>query len=242
MRNYFTIDNITSKSKGLYISGGATYNSPNRKLNFVTVVGKNGDIILDDGQYENIQITYPAFMIGVTAQTMEERTRNIANWLRQYKQYVKILDTYKPNYYRMGVPSGAIDWELAAAARVAETTLAFNCKPQLFFVSGDTEQTFSSNGTITNPSIEASKPLLRVYGSGSGTLIIGNYRLDIMDIVGYVDINTEVRYAYKGNQNLNEKVTAADAINYMQIDSGAQSVQMSGGVTSVKITPKWWTT
>lgn len=242
MRNHITFDGVSSASKGLYISGGSNYNSPARKRDFVTVVGKNGDIIMNDGQFENIQISYPCFMIGVTQATMEARTRAVADWLHSHAEYAKLTDTYKPDYYRMAVQTGSIDWSLSAAARVAETELTFNCKPQLFFNSGDTVLLFSENGYITNPSIHSSKPRIRVLGSGDGTLIIGDYRLDISNISSYLQIDTEIRYAYKGAQNLNDNVVAYNDIDYLQIDAGRQAVQFSGGITRVQIIPRWWTT
>ena len=60
---------VDSADYGIYISGDGVYNAPERAVEFVDVPGRNGAIALDQGRYNNIEITYPA---GTFAKTQEE--------------------------------------------------------------------------------------------------------------------------------------------------------------------------
>ena len=62
MRNWLTFDGVSTKDFGVYISGGGTYNAPARSREVISVPGRNGDLIIDNGRYENTEVVYHAFI------------------------------------------------------------------------------------------------------------------------------------------------------------------------------------
>ena len=59
---YLTFNGKNSAEFGVWISGGGTYNAPARDVEMVSVPGRNGDISYDNGRFQNVAVTYPAFI------------------------------------------------------------------------------------------------------------------------------------------------------------------------------------
>ena len=47
---------------GVHISGEGTFNAPTRAVEEQIVPGRNGTLIIDGGRWENIMVTYPAYI------------------------------------------------------------------------------------------------------------------------------------------------------------------------------------
>lgn len=229
--NTLTFNNVNSKTYGVYISGTGVFNAPARDREFVQVPGRNGDIIIDRGRYQNIEITYPAFIVRNFA-------TNIRQWCNKILEpidYVRLEDTYHPDEFRLAVLAQDLEVDPVAWLAAGSFDLRFNCRPERFLKSGETATTFTAGGSISNPTDMPSKPLIRVYGSGSltvnGTAItIASHELS------YIDIDCDLQEAYCGTTNANQYITA---LEFPTLDSGANSVALVD-VTRVEITPRWW--
>ena len=96
--------------------------------------------------------------------------------------------------------------------------------------------TFTSNGSIENPTEFESKPLLRVYGTG--TLGIGSQSITISQADVYTDIDCEMMDCFKGTANKNANVSFSD-YNFPTLMPGTNGISLTG-ITKVEITPRWW--
>ena len=61
-----TFDGEDSRDYGVYITGQAVFNAPEREVEMISIPGRNGQFALDKGRFENIEVTYPA---GIFANT-----------------------------------------------------------------------------------------------------------------------------------------------------------------------------
>ena len=75
--NSFTFDNENSLDSGIYITGEAVFNAPERVVEMVNVPGRNGAIAIDEGRFENIAVTYPA---GCFADNMADFAEKVAEF------------------------------------------------------------------------------------------------------------------------------------------------------------------
>ena len=121
--------------------------------------------------------------------------------------------------------------------RTGMFTLEFDCKPQRFLKSGEEPVEFTANGILYNRTMQNAKPLLRVYGTGAGTVGIGSETITISAISTYVDIDCEIMDAYKGAVNCNGNVSFTDDI---VLGPGENNISKSGNISKVVITPRWW--
>ena len=158
---------VDSSDYGIYITGEAVYNAPNRAVSMVTVPGRNGALALDQGRWENIEVTYPAGCFADSEGDFRDAISAFRNAVVSQIGYQRLTDTYNPNEYRMGVYLSGLDVKPTNINKAGEFDITFNCKPQRWLTNGETEITVDSGDTVTNPTQYGSSPLLAIEGYGS---------------------------------------------------------------------------
>ena len=162
----FTFDGESSKDYGIYITGSAVYNAPVRDVEMISIPGRNGSFALDKGRFENIEVTYPAGIYAETESDFAQGISDFRNFLASRQGYVELSDDYNLGEYRLAVYKSGLDVS-PEQLRAGEFEITFECKPQRFLTSGETEETIANGGTITNPTLFDARPLLEVWGTGT---------------------------------------------------------------------------
>ena len=160
-----TFDGVDSTQYGVYITGEAVYNAPMRDVEMIEIPGRNGAYALDKGRFTNIEVTYPAGIYGKDESEFAQAISDFRNALCSRKGYCRLTDGYNSNEYRMAVYSSGLEVS-PALLKAGQFDITFNCKPQRFLTSGETQSNVTSGGTITNPTLFESHPLLFVDGYG----------------------------------------------------------------------------
>ena len=231
----FTFDNKSSADFGLFINGRGVFDSPEPDLEYVSIPGRSGDLIYDNNRFKNIKVTYPAcFML----ENFRTNFKALQAFLLKHKGYYKLTDDYEPNYFRMASVSEPIELKnIEWVYDAGSFDLVFNCKPQRFLTSGETETDYTASNTITNPTDFPSKPLLKVYGTG--TVTIGGVTITISShSYAYIEIDCELMDCYYQGNNANQYVTIG---NYFpELPAGNSTLAISG-LSKVTLKPRWWT-
>lgn len=234
MRNYFTLGGTDSRTFGVYISGQGTFNAPTRESDMLSIPGRNGDLIGLGARLANAELTYPAFIYA----NFRENLANFRAFLMSDTGYRRLVDAYNPGEYRLAAYSGGLEVEATSKNNAGAFDIVFNVKPQRFLLSGDETTTLTASGTITNPTLFDAAPLLRVYGAG--TLGINSDTIVISAADVYTDIDCETMYAYKGSTSKNQYVSVS-GLDFPVLRPGANNIVLGSGITSIEITPRWWT-
>lgn len=166
-------DGVDSRDYGIYITGDAVFNSPERDVEMIEIPGRNGAYALDKGRFSNIEVSYPAGIFGDTEADFREGIRAFRNALASRKGYKRLEDDYNPTEYRMAVYKSGLE-VTPTALKAGEFTITFDCQPQRFLKSGETAVSVASGGTITNPTLFESHPLISAYIDNAATLNIGD--------------------------------------------------------------------
>ena len=234
MINFLTFAGKSTNDFGIWISGEATYGAPERNVQTQEVPGRNGDLLFDMGNYKNITVRYPAAI----KEDMPDKFSDFINFAGAQIGYQRLEDTYHPYEYRMARFESKMSVETAGYMnRSGQFTLEFDCKPQRFLKSGEEAIEFTGSGMLYNRTLFEAKPLLRIYGTGAGTVSIGSETITISSISSYVDIDCEIMDAYKGAVNCNANVSFTDDI---VLKAGENNIAKTGNITKVVITPRWW--
>lgn len=234
MRSFFTFGPIKSIDYGVWISGEGTFNRPKRAYTEKTIPGRNGTLLIDEGRFLNVDLVYPAFI----ADDMPGRIDAFLNDLASMTGYQRLEDTYHPYEFRMAQFTGEIKVQTEGYMnRHGGFNISFNTMPQRYLKSGEKAIAYTANGTILNRTQMPSKPFLRVFGSAAGTVGIADQTITISAIDGYVDIDCEIMDAYKGTTNCNGNVAFTGPIT---IPAGVNGIKMTGGITKVEISPRWY--
>lgn len=243
--NSFIFDEIDSLTRGIYITGEAAYNAPERVVEMVAVPGRNGAIAIDQGRFENIEVTYPAGAYATTQEEWAEKIEAIRNLLCSRYTYKRLEDTYNPEEYRMGLYKAGLDVAAVAYSRAGEFNITFDCKPQRWLKSGEEEQTFTGQDTIENPTDFESRPLLVV--TGYGTLTVGQRTLTIAEgpqgASQVLCIDCESQEAWEesgaGRASRNDYIQNAGEA-FPGLAAGENDIICGSNISQVKITPRWW--
>lgn len=219
---------------GVHISGEGTFNAPTRAVEEQIVPGRNGTLIIDGGRWENIMVTYPAYITDDFADNMAD----LRNFLASVRGYARLADTYHPNEFRLACFSDEITVRTSGRYNAqGQFDLSFNCKPQRFLASGETAIEFTADGAITNPTAFEAKPIIRIYGAG--TAGIGDIDVTFDGSSEYVDLDCELQDAYYGPANKNSSVTL-DPNRFPVIPASGAGIVLGSGITQVDITPRWF--
>ena len=266
--NKLIFDGVDSSSFGVFISGEGAFDAPARRGEMISIPGRNGSLFMDEGVFENITVEYPAFIGTSYKEIFRTKLGDFRSALTSRGNYKRLTDTYHPDEFRLGVYRSGLEVDPQHITRAGNFTMKFDCKPQRFLVSGETPQIFTANGTITNPTLFASRPLLKV--TGNGTVAIGDYMFTVSGNLGSIWIDTEIMEAYTPAGSLYDLTDEEDDViteeigidiqimygpprptNMLglvefsnsimpQIEPGEQLIRKSGTITELVIYPRWW--
>lgn len=181
----FTFDGQNSRTYGVYITGSAVYNAPERDVEMIKIPGRNGAFVQDNGRFENIEVTYPAGIYADSQEDFAKALSDFRNMLASRKGYCRLTDEYNPDEYRMAVYKNGLDVDPVAFQRAGEFTITFDCKPQRWLTSGETATAVANNGTVINPTLFDSEPLLAI--KGYGTIEFNGYEIELENaVLGHV--------------------------------------------------------
>lgn len=177
---YFTYDGESSRDYDVYLTGDGVFNAPERAVDMVEIPGRNGDYALDQGKFNNISVTYKAGIVDYSESDFADKVSAVRNWLCSKVGYKRLSDDYNPNEYRMAVFKSGVNIE-HEDLRTGTFEITFECKPQRWLTSGETEITATNNGTITNPTLFPSYPLLML--KGYGDVSFNGYTISVENVV-----------------------------------------------------------
>lgn len=184
-----TFGGVNSADYGVYISGEGVYNAPARAVELTQIPGRNGAIPVDLGRWENIEITYPCGMFGSDQTDFAQNYSDFINAIASQKGYQRLEDTYHTDEFRQALFVSGVETKPIGFGQAGEFELVFNCKPQRFLKSGEAAVAIANNGTITNPTLLDSAPIIELKGYGAMT--IGDYSLELQNIpLGAVQVAT----------------------------------------------------
>ena len=93
--NRFIFNGKSSYDMGLIITETPHITSPERDVEFISVPGKDGDVINDNGKFKNVSVTYPVNLIS-DERPLDLMARKIKAWLQSEVGYFTLTDTYDP--------------------------------------------------------------------------------------------------------------------------------------------------
>lgn len=168
IENSIIFGGVNSADFGIYISGEGVFNAPKRDVEMITIPGRNGEFALDQGRFENITVTYPAFNFEPNDyDTFAQNLSDFRNAICSQKGYQRLTDTFHPDEYRMAAYIDGLEIKPVKYNTASQFNITFNCKPQRFLTSGETAISVTSGETLLNPTLFESHPMLEVTGYGS---------------------------------------------------------------------------
>lgn len=230
MEHYLIFNGKSSAEFGVWISGGGTFNAPTRDVDIETIPGRNGALIFDNGRYNNITVTYPAFI----SRHFKPRMDAFRAFMASQIGYKRLEDTYHPDEFRLAAFRNGLDVATAVRNLGGNFDLEFDCKPQRYLKSGERFTEFQSGGVIRNVTNFDAYPVIRA--NGNGTIVLNGTKIQINGNSGTIDIDCDLQDAYYGETNKNAFIT-----HTFPMLSPGNNILTYSGVTNVQIMPRWYT-
>ena len=184
----FTYKGINSRDMGLRIDGNLSFESPDRDVDLISIAGRNGDLVMDNGRFESVLKTLNCRIL--TEGNVEERINQIHNWLATDVGYHDFTWSGDRDFtYQAMVENGVRSQR--TLTKLARMAIKFRVHPIKYLTSSLSERQVSSGMNIANPFDIASKPIIRIVGNGNFRLNIGNQVLDLRDINRGITVDCE---------------------------------------------------
>lgn len=229
----FFIDRVDARSVGIYLQSPVEFSEATPIGTAQTIPGRNGDLIFETGSYENRSGTASCFCL----QNSVDKALNAAGRFFMSKRGYRRLETSDdPDHFWLARVENSPSIE-QKMRKLAPFTIGFDCKPQRFLKSGESEFAFYSSGSIFNITGFDSLPLIKLLGIGSGSVQIGDCVVNIRDVSSVMYLDSETMNAYNGSKPLNDKI---DALEFPVLHPGENNISFSGGINKLIILPRWW--
>lgn len=241
MEHYISFNGKSSRDFGITISGSGTYKKPARRVERIDIPGRNGQLTVSDGSWENVIITYPCFAFNNFPAKMDW----IGAWLLAPAGYCRLEDTYHPEHFRLAEYYGGIEPTAGTLNRHGKFELSFNCKPMKYLKNGF-QFLDVANNTFVNPSGFPSKPIIKLLGREQ-ILTVNDTRIKISQYGAEMNLDCDTWEAYGSDEsvNLNRYVELLDE-RYPELKAGLNIIR-SNAVdtgeeinTGIQIKPRWW--
>lgn len=254
MLNYFVFDGKDSRDYGIFILSKNSYDTPKRNLNFISVPGRDGDIVIDDGSYSNVKIAYKirisADKLGLSNPNYDlaYQLDEVKDWLYStIGNYAELEDSYNPDYYRKACFVDGLNLEAKHKnTNFIDSEIAFECKPYRYRLDGKETIPITNNGSnfVYNPELYTALPLIQIFKGGSDTarLVINGiyYDFDFTDLsISNIKIDSENQLVYNLTTNYYNRYTPPAAQLFPVFKTGQTTVQKLSGTGTVLITPRW---
>lgn len=205
--------------------------APERDVTVVEVPGRHSTLTVDNKRWNDTTGYYQCFI----QSGYQDKINDLIDWLSKVG-HKRLEDTLDSTVYRMAKFVGITEKKVKDND-IARFDVEFSFAPQRWLKSGETATTLTTAGTITNPTRHESNPSIVIHGSGNGTLTINGKNVVIEGIENGMVLDSDIHRAYLGTDGLDGHITG----EYPVLVSGGNIVSFSGGITSVEITPRWWT-
>ena len=231
---YFIYDGISSKEFGIKIKKGGinNFSSPQRSYETIQVKGRNGDLIIDNGNYENFTLEIECYLDARNS-NLNTISKEFKKWLLSDLKYKKLILGTDRDYYYEAICVNKIDIS-EVVKNFGECLIVFNCKPLKREIFGDSKITLTQSSTLYNNGL-ASNPYIRVVGSGDITININNQKLILKAVEGYIEVDAELYNCFKGDVNQNNKMYS----DFPILEEGQNDISWEGNVTRLEILPRW---
>ena len=231
---YFIYNGISSEGFGIKIKKGGinNFSSPQRSYETIQVKGRNGDLLIDNGNYENFTLEIECYLDARNS-NLNTISMEIKKWLMSDLGYKKLILSTDFNYYYEAICANKLDIS-EMVENFGECLIVFNCKPLKREVFGDSRITLTQSSALYNEGL-ASNPYIKVVGSGDIAININNQKLVLKGVEDYIEVDTELYNCFKGNINQNNKMYS----DFPVLEEGKNDISWTGNVTRLEITPRW---
>jgi len=190
----------------------------------IEIPGRDGDLTVDDGTYKAITFPFVCTLLDTTNQD------EVILWLDGFSDL--ILSWQSDRSYRAKLIN-RIDITQSLSI-LGDFPLIFKGQPHPSMIENPVI-TLTAPGSLYNGGTYKSKPVIKVYGTGTIDLSVNGNVIHLTNVVGYVTIDSDLMDCFKDTALQNNQMNG----EFPELKVGENTISWTGTVTSVLITPNW---
>ena len=225
-----TFNNINLSTYHTFVDGSQLFDIPDKDVTFYSIPGKNGDLSISNDRFNNIEISINCFI----RENFIENYNNLINFLMSQEGYGRLEYSAENDIFRQASFVKGIQPDTGAFLKYGTFTLVFNCKPQKWLKEGEIDRKVTSTRVLTNPTLFASKPLIKVTGTGS--MVINGTELTLNNNTGATYIDCEIEDCYEGTINRNNDLECPTG--FPVLSPGPNTLSVNG--CEIDVYCRWW--
>ena len=224
---WFTFKGIDSREMGVIVTAMPETVRAERRIESITVAGRNGSLHKDEGVYESYDRTMECALI------KRARLDEIAAWLVGSGEMT--FSTEPDKVYRVTIANKISITQMMRVFQKFQIIL--DTQPFKYSVNALSDSLdLTAPTTIRNSGTVYSEPLIVVYGSGDITLTINGADFPLYGVNESITIDSEMMEVFKGNANQNSKY---GGMEFPRFEVGKNEISWTGNVSKIKIQPRW---
>jgi len=178
----FTYKGIRSDAMHLQIENNLRFTAPRRNVDLISVPGRDGELLLDQGRFEPVNQQIPCRMVLPTGQNVEQAASQLHNWLSTDVGYHNFTWSGDPDFVYKAMVNEGFNTQ-RVMEKYGRTVLKFRFHPIKYLASSLIERPVANNSVINNPYAVEAKPRLRIVGGGREIRInVGGQEVVLTDI------------------------------------------------------------
>lgn len=225
-----------STALGVLVENYPPWPVPRRKYQTYDVAGRNGSVVVAEDAWENVVQRYNIYL-SAEGPGLPLVASAVTRWLSA-PGYCRLEDEYDRDRFRLAQFLGPLDLE-NTLNQFGRATLRFSCLPQRYLKSGALPITPENGLKLVNPTGHTARPLLRLAGSGTGTLTVGAVTISVTVTDGML-LDCEREWAWIEHDGVVTNLNAAVVGDFPTLPRGESVISWTGGVTGVTLTPRWY--
>ena len=235
---YFIYNGISSKDFGIKIkkNGINNFSSPQRSYENILVPGRNGELFIDNGNYENFILNIDC-CLDARRHNLNEVSRNIKSWLQSDLKYKKLILSTDDEVYYEAICNNKLDIS-QVFRNFGESIISFSCKPFKKVIYGENKIVLTSQKNIIN-NYMTSNPHIKVVGNGDITININNQNLILKGVEDEIEVDSDIMNCYKTVDSIITNQNNKMYSEFPVIEEGRNNISWTGNVTRLEIIPRW---
>lgn len=118
---------------GVYFDSSQIFNKPEKLYDSFSIPNRNGSLMSSLRRYNNIQISYDCYI----KTDFKNNYSDLIDYLTSFDTYQKLENSVETGMYRMAIFHAETTVDTGQLLKDGMFTLVFDCKPQIFYNSGD---------------------------------------------------------------------------------------------------------
>lgn len=248
MSDWLIWNGVKCTDKGMHVLTPPPIVAAKERVEEIEIPGKSGTYTFKQGSsiFDDINLSASCIIDDMYREESGKKIDVISELMSWMRGSGNVTFHNRPEGYYKARIANQISFEKVLRGNPHRIfSIEFRCKPYFHLFSGDEEIKITTTSGLTNLGNIESEPLLKITGTGEGTIMCGGSTMIINDFndIDYLMIDSEAKIVYTGEpKNANDplrlmgsKVTG----DWLKIPEGNSFFTIQGDISSVTITPRW---